>query len=118
MSDKIDFNEMIQKQQLNLTRLQKRLDEMRREYQTYQQMINQLKNQIISKNSDEQKYKSLYFIFIQVRKPCRRYCVKSFSELCLCLLELLVSSFHHYDFSYAKELFYMFRFQRLYRTRH
>ena len=50
MSDKIDFNEMIQKQQLNLIRLQKRLDEMRREYQTYQQVINQLKNQI-SKNS-------------------------------------------------------------------
>ena len=51
MSDKIDFNEMIQKQQLNLTRLQKRLDEMRREYQMMQQVINQLKNQIISKNS-------------------------------------------------------------------
>ena len=50
MSEQIDFNEMIQKQQLNLIRLQKRLDEMRREYQMMQQMINQLKNQI-SKNS-------------------------------------------------------------------
>ena len=51
MSDKIDFNEMIQKQQLNLIRLQKRLDEMKKEYMMYQQIVNQLKNQIISKNS-------------------------------------------------------------------
>ena len=51
MSEQIDFNEMIQKQQLNLIRLQKRLDEMKKEYMMYQQIVNQLKNQIISKNS-------------------------------------------------------------------
>ena len=53
MSSKIDLNEMLQKQQLNLIKLQKRLDEMKREYQTYQQMINQLKSQISSKNIDK-----------------------------------------------------------------
>ena len=53
-TSKVDFNEMIQKQQLNLIRLQKRLDEMKKEYMMYQQMINHLKNQI-SKNSDVQK---------------------------------------------------------------
>ena len=55
MSDKIDFDQMIQKQQLNLVKLQKRLDEMKKEYMMYQQIINQLKNQINSKTSDEQK---------------------------------------------------------------
>ena len=55
MSDKIDFEQMIQKQQLNLVKLQKRLDEMKKEYMMYQQIVNQLKNQINSKTSDEQK---------------------------------------------------------------
>ena len=53
MSSKIDFNDMLHKQQLNLIKLQKRLDEMKREYQTYQQLIEQIKNQISSKNTDK-----------------------------------------------------------------
>ena len=55
MSDKIDFEQMIQKQQLNLVKLQKRLDEMKKEYMMYQKMAEQMRHQINSKNSDEQK---------------------------------------------------------------
>ena len=51
--DKVQFDSMIQKQQLNLIRLQKRLDEMKREYQTYQQMIQQIKNQLTSEKLDK-----------------------------------------------------------------
>ena len=51
--DKVQFDSMIQKQQLNLIKLQKRLDEMKREYQTYQQMIQQIKNQLTSEKLDK-----------------------------------------------------------------
>ena len=51
--DKVHFEQMIQKQQLNLIKLQKRLDEMKREYKTYQQMIQQIKNQLTSEKLDK-----------------------------------------------------------------
>ena len=46
MSGKIDFNEMIKKQQLALNRLQERLKEMKEEYLTYQRMIEQMKENL------------------------------------------------------------------------
>ena len=52
--EQTNFDQMIQKQQLNLIKLQNCLHEMKKEYMMYQQMINQLKNQI-SKKNDVQK---------------------------------------------------------------
>ena len=49
MSGKIDYNEMIKRQQLTLDKLQERLKEMREEYLTYQRMIEQMKNNIKNK---------------------------------------------------------------------
>ena len=48
MSGKIRFDNMIQKQQLNLLKLQQRLNEMKKEYEMYKDVIEQLKNQIPS----------------------------------------------------------------------
>ena len=55
MSGKIDFNEMIKKQQLALNRLQERLKEMREEYLTYQRMIEQMKNNLKTDKVEEIK---------------------------------------------------------------
>ena len=49
MSGKVNFNEMIQKQQAALNRLQERLKEMREEYLTYQRMIEQMKENLKNK---------------------------------------------------------------------
>ena len=48
MSGKIEFDNMIQKQQLNLLKLQQRLNEMKKEYEMYKDVIDKLKNQIPS----------------------------------------------------------------------
>ena len=53
MSGKIDYNEMIKRQQLTLDKLQERLKEMREEYLTYQRMIEQMKNNIKNKKVEE-----------------------------------------------------------------
>ena len=55
MSGKIDFNEMIKKQQLALNRLQERLKEMREEYLTYQRMIEQMKENLKTGKIEEIK---------------------------------------------------------------
>ena len=48
MSGKIEFDNMIHKQQLNLIKLQQRLNEMKKEYEMYKDVIDKLKNQIPS----------------------------------------------------------------------
>ena len=53
MSGKVDYNQMIQKQQTALNRLQERLKEMREEYLTYQRIIEQMKENL-SKNKVEE----------------------------------------------------------------
>ena len=55
MSGRIDFNEMIKKQQLALNKLQERLKEMREEYLTYQRMIEQMKNNLKKNKVEEIK---------------------------------------------------------------
>ena len=54
MSGKIDYNEMIKRQQLTLNKLQERLKEMREEYLTYQRMIEQMKENLKNKNKVEE----------------------------------------------------------------
>ena len=53
MSGKINYDEMIKKQQAALNKLQERLKEMREEYLTYQRMIEQMKENL-SKNKVEE----------------------------------------------------------------
>ena len=48
MSGKIEFDNMIHKQQVNLIKLQQRLNEMKKEYEMYKDVIDKLKNQIPS----------------------------------------------------------------------
>ena len=54
MSGKVDYNQMIQKQQIALNRLQERLKEMREEYLTYQRMIEQMKENLKNKVEEVQ----------------------------------------------------------------
>ena len=54
MSGKVDYNQMIQKQQAALNRLQERLKEMREEYLTYQRMIEQMKENLKNKVEEVQ----------------------------------------------------------------
>ena len=44
--NKVNYDEMIKKQQLALNRLQERLKEMKEEYLTYQRMIEQMKENL------------------------------------------------------------------------
>ena len=55
MSGKVDYNQMIQKQQTALNRLQERLKEMREEYLTYQRMIEQMKENLKTGKIEEIK---------------------------------------------------------------
>ena len=48
MSGKIRFDNMIHKQQLNLVKLQQRLEEMKKECEIYKDVIDKLKSQIPS----------------------------------------------------------------------
>ena len=53
MSGRINYDEMIKKQQDALNKLQERLKEMREEYLTYQRMIEQMKENL-KKNKVEE----------------------------------------------------------------
>ena len=55
MSGKIQFDEMIHKQQLNLIKIQQRLEEIKKEYMMYKDVIDKLKNQIHNANSSIEK---------------------------------------------------------------
>ena len=46
MSERINLDDMIQKQQSNLIKLQKRLEDMKREYLMYKDIVEQLRNQM------------------------------------------------------------------------
>ena len=49
MSERINLDDMIQKQQSNLIKLQKKVEDMKREYLMYKDIVEQLRNQM--KNS-------------------------------------------------------------------
>ena len=46
MNESIRFDQMLQKQQLNLVKLQQRLNEMKKEYEIYKDVIDKLKSQM------------------------------------------------------------------------
>ena len=53
MNSKANFDEMLQKQQLNLANLQQRLDEMKEEYQTYQRVLSDMKRGLFYRPKNE-----------------------------------------------------------------